>query len=90
MTVARNKYVIYRRGEPAIIAYADQVTMSPTGDLVFHQVRKSALVNDKGVRSIEDDMAIVLVVSSGEFQYFELLAGNSPAYKESGQIEIQH
>lgn len=98
---ARNKYVVTHSlaaiqtnftKDRTREVYSDQVTMTPQGDVVFYQVRDSALVNDKGVRNMEKDMAIVLVLKGSMFDSIHLVApaGDGEAYKEAGTIQLTH
>jgi len=98
---ARNKYIVshsmaYIQSTAGVEktreVYADQVTMTPTGAVVFHQVRESALVRDNGERAMMKDMAIVLVLKAECFDSIHLAAPGTTAeaYKESGQIELAH
>lgn len=98
--IARNKYIVihsedYMRwsagtSEASREVYADQITMTPGGDVVFHQVRDSAIVDDHGQRLMRKDMAIVLMLKSNAFSSIYLAAPNSlsECYRESGQIKV--
>lgn len=89
---ARNKYVVEFNDDKPIDVYADQFALTPNGDAVFHQVRKSALVNDKGVRNMEDDMTPVLMVKASRIKQIQLIAHGAtvPAYEDPGAIQLTH
>lgn len=92
---ARNKYlVIHPVGSPTKQreVYADEISMSPTGDMLFKQVRPSALVNDKGERNMETDMVPVLIMRAGTFDAIQLMptSGENPCYLETGAITLAH
>lgn len=89
---ARNKYIVDVNDGDQLEIYADQFALTPNGDAVFHQVRKSALVNDKGVRNMEDDMTPVLMVKASRIKQVHLLvhSGAVPAYTDPGAIQLTH
>lgn len=90
--VARNKYMVFRPAAPELTVFADEFVMTPKGDLLFRQVRKTANVNDEGQRHLQEDMVPVLVIAANSYSTVASMppTGNIPHYSETGAVEMVH
>ncbi len=69
--------------------FADDFTVTPTGNAVFAQVRDERVMNQDGSISVGKDMVTVLVLVTGSYNSIRMVnESGHDLYKESGEIQL--
>lgn len=69
--------------------FADDFTVTPSGNAVFAQVRDERIMNQDGSVTMGKDMVTVLVLVAGSYNSIRMVnESGHDLYKESGEIQM--
>ena len=87
--LSRNKYVVEYTNGKELEVYADKISITEPGQIIFYQLRKTAAIDEDGKRVSGELMTVVMILQSTVFnRVYSAPASGLPHYTEAGAVEL--